>query len=328
VTPPLPPDGGGKSWRAFRSVLDGKYEVIERIGTGGMGTVVRARDRVADRQVAIKMPHGAGLAPDQLERFLREGQIMASLDHPGIVAVYTCGEAKGRPYLVCELVKGARTLTELRAELPLRRKLEVLRDVARALGHAHRQGVIHRDLKPENILLDAQGRARVTDFGLARAVGMDRLTKTGMHMGTPGYMPPELFVDAKSTGPHTDTWALGAILYEDLAGGRRPYPAQSIPEMARLVRGKADPLPKEVPLALAAIAQRALQAEPEQRYPHGDALADDLDAYLQEPGGAPNAVSASQSQGSAKSSLTPWLLLALLALGAMLAAGAAVLLLT
>jgi serine/threonine protein kinase len=277
--PSKSPTGGGKAYRAFRSQIEGRFELLEELGAGGMGKVVRGRDRVTNRPVAIKTPHGQGLAPNQLDRFLREGEIMASLDHPGIVAVLGFGKTERRPYLVCELVEDAKTLDQLTA-LPLRRQDEILRDVARAVGYAHERGITHRDLKPDNVLVDGSGRTRVTDFGLALDTGLDRLTKTGMNMGTPGYMPPELFRDAKATGPFTDTWAIGAMLYRVVSGGRPPFPAASLIDLAKRVREKPDPLP-EAPTALARIVKRALNADPQLRYPDGEALARDLDAYLE-----------------------------------------------
>src|SRR5688572_26516276 len=184
-----------------------------------MGLVLRARDRVSGREVALKVSLCAGDG-ERSERFAREGQLTAALDHPGIVRVHDSGVADGRPFLVYELVEAARTLEQAWEGLDRDGRVRLVLEVARAVGHAHGRGVIHRDLKPENILVDRDGRARVTDFGLAAALDLDRLTHTGVLLGTPLYMAPEQVAGLADAlrSPRVDVWALGVLLYLALTG--------------------------------------------------------------------------------------------------------------
>jgi serine/threonine protein kinase len=168
----------------------GPFTLLAPLGRGAMGAVWRARDRRTGQEVALKLAHGA-LDEVRRERFLREGRIAAALSHPGLVAIRDVGEVPagqpgaGAPYVAYELVEGARTLDAALAGAPLRRRVELVRDAARALGAAHARGVVHRDVKPQNVLVDGQGRARVADFGLALGSDLERLTRTGAMVGTP-----------------------------------------------------------------------------------------------------------------------------------------------
>jgi len=254
-------------------------QVREELGRGAMGAVYRAHDPASGRDVALKV-----LRAGSILRFEREGILSARLDHPSIVTIHTSGIREGRPCLVYELVEGGKTLGDmLRGGCERRRAVEVLRDAARGLGHAHAQGVIHRDVKPDNVLVDGEGRGRVSDFGLASLEGLDQLTATGAILGTPLYMAPESLTGKRHlVGPPTDVWALGAMLYEVLSG-LPPYAGDSIVTLTVQVCGTATPpidTERDAPEALVMIASRALAKLPEERYPNADALADALDDYL------------------------------------------------
>ena len=260
--------------------------VREELGRGAMGAVYRAHDPASGRDVALKV-----LRAGSILRFEREGILSARLDHPSIVKIHTSGIREGRPCLVYELVEGGKTLGDmLRGGCERRRAVEVLRDAARGLGHAHAQGVIHRDVKPDNVLVDEAGRGRVSDFGLASLEGLDQLTATGAILGTPLYMAPESLTGKRHlVGPATDVWALGAMLYEVLSG-LPPYAGDSIVTLTVQVCGTATPpidSGRDAPEALVMIASRALAKLPEERYPSADALADALDDYLSGADAAP-----------------------------------------
>jgi hypothetical protein len=258
------------------------FDLEGELGRGGMGVVHRARQRSTGRVVALKVI-SAHLARGEThrERFRREGEVMAALRHPGIVAVHSAGFEADVPWLACELVEGARTLDEATRGAPLRRKVELARDLARALGHAHAAGVVHRDVKPHNALVDRAGHLRVTDFGLALAEEQERLTRTGQLVGTPFYMSPEQ-LRGERVGPPSDVWAVGVVLFE-LACGRLPFEAETLAELGRLhAQGARPPSEhaREVPAALDAVVLAALAVDPDQRPADGEALARELDEWL------------------------------------------------
>ncbi|HBP22949.1 MAG TPA: hypothetical protein DEA08_34880 [Planctomycetes bacterium] len=202
----------------------GDYELLEELGRGGMGVVYRARHRTLGREVALKVL--LELDPELVARFVREGQSAAALQHPNLVRVFESGVAGGHPYLVLELVEGSDLAQRLRTEgaLGLAEALRLAIEVGEGLAHAHAQGIVHRDLKPSNVLLDGAGRARLTDFGIAKQLGAkERLTQTGTILGTPAYAPPEV-LDGRpdEVGPPSDVYGLGATLYE-LITGRPPF---------------------------------------------------------------------------------------------------------
>ena len=282
---PITQAGPGTRVPARAGAAFGPYDLQDELGRGGMGAVFRARERATGRVVAVKVVKGE-VEADGLERFRREGQIASSLDHPGIVRVHAAGVVEGTPYLTYELVEGARHLLAAAAALPPLERARLLRDAARALGHAHARGVVHRDVKPENILVDAAGRVRVTDFGVAAARGLERLTATGALVGTPAYMAPEqLDGDRVRLGPWSDVWALGVVLHEVLTG-QRPFDSPVLPRLFRqILTGVPRPvheLAPGTPPALSGVCARALAKEPSARYAHGDALADDLERVLAE----------------------------------------------
>mgnify|MGYP001230598614 CR=1 FL=1 len=259
-------------------IVGGRFRVLAPLGRGGMGAVFRAEELGSGRAVALKVLGGPS-SPERVERLRREGELAARLDHPGIVRVHSAGNEGGVPWLACELVEGARPLRDALPTLPRAERLRLVREVAEAVGFAHAQGVVHRDLKPENVLLDGAGRARVADFGLARAEGLEALTRTGQLVGTPAYMAPELYESPTRAGPASDVWALGVLLYEALVD-RLPFPAETLVELAGQLATQDPPCPRaidpSVPPALEAVCLQALARDPARRYPQAGALAADL----------------------------------------------------
>ena len=285
-----PAGSGSAQFRAARAaaaLLGERFELGEELGRGAMGVVFRARDRHTGGLVALKVLLDQGSQRRQ-ERFRREGLIAGNLDHPGIVRALDAGETGGVVWLACELVEGGRSLHEdWQREDPqdarLRRVAQV-RDAARALGHAHGRGVVHRDVKPGNVLLDREGGVRVTDFGLAAARGLERMTRTGAMVGTPQYMAPEqVAAERGEPSPATDVWALGVMLYQALSG-ELPFPGHDLVELAVQICER-DPRPLReldptIDPALEAICHKALQRDQARRYRSGEALAQDLDQAL------------------------------------------------
>jgi serine/threonine-protein kinase len=265
----------------------GDYELREELGRGGMGVVYRAQQLSLNREVAVKMILRGQLASKaDRDRFEAEAQAAAKLDHPGIVPVYEVGEMEGRPYFSMKNVRGT-TLAQVLAEGPLapREAARMLARVARAIHFAHMRGVLHRDLKPSNILLDEQGEPHVTDFGLAKQItDAASMTKTGAVLGTPAYMAPEQAAGQRGqVGPRSDVYSLGVILYNMLTG-RPPFQAASPVDTVLMVL-EQDPVPPRMlnPKAdrdLEMICLRCLQKPPDLRYASAAALADDLEAYL------------------------------------------------
>ncbi|HMC10930.1 MAG TPA: serine/threonine-protein kinase, partial [Pirellulaceae bacterium] len=266
----------------------GDYELRQELGRGGMGVVYLASQASLNREVAVKMIlRGQFATRIDRERFEAEAQAAAKLDHPGIVPVYEVGEIDARPYFSMKYVSGTTLAQRLTpGPLPPREAARILAAVARAIHFAHMRGVLHRDLKPSNILLDEKGEPHVTDFGLAKQITDEAgsVTKTGVMLGTPAYVAPEQAVGARNQiGPHSDVYSLGVILYHMLTG-RPPFQAASPAEMLLLVL-EQDPVPPRMlnPKAdrdLEMICLRCLQKPIDLRYPSAAALADDLEAYL------------------------------------------------
>ena len=282
LTRPADGDGPLGPVRSF-----GDYELLHEVARGGMGVVFRARQISLNRIVALKMILTGRLASEQdIRRFRTEAEAAAQLDHPGIVPIYEVGQHEGQHYFSMGFVEGE-SLAQRVADgpLPARQAADLVRQVAEAVHFAHEHGVIHRDLKPANILIDARGRPRITDFGLAKAIREDRgLTTTGQILGTPSYMPPEQAsgrIDA--IGPAADVYALGAVLY-CLLTGRPPFQASSPMDTLLQVREREPVPPRQlnaaVPRDLETIALKGLQKEPKRRYSSARELADELDRYL------------------------------------------------
>lgn len=271
----------------------GDYELLEEIARGGMGVVWRARQCSVNRIVALKLLRAAEFArPEDAGRFRSEAAAVASLQHPHIVALHDFGEHQGQPWLSMDFVEG-RTLAELVRDRPLppRQAAELLKTVAEAVAHAHDRGILHRDIKPSNILVDREGRPRITDFGLAKRLTEPEpgtpnpdLTVTGQLLGTPSYAPPEqLAVHRGTLGPHSDVYALGAVLYEMLTG-QPPFGAATV-EATLLQVMDAEPVPPRkrhpaVPLDLETICLKCLEKSPAGRYATALDLANELGRFL------------------------------------------------
>jgi WD40 repeat protein/Tfp pilus assembly protein PilF len=267
------------------------YEVLGKLGQGGMGAVYKAHHLRLNRVVALKVVGDAPSArPEDLVRFRQEAEMIARLHHPNVVQIYEVGEYPGGSYLALEYVDGPALDRQVNGTpQPPRQAAQLVETLARAVHYAHGQGVIHRDLKPANVLLTPAGAPKITDFGLARLVDLESgLTTVGAIMGTPNYMAPEQ-ADArlKDVGPHTDVYALGAILYECLTG-RPPFRAATVLDTLEQVR-QQDPVPphrllgskkRACPADLETICLKCLEKEPQRRYASAGALADDLGRYL------------------------------------------------
>jgi serine/threonine-protein kinase len=246
--------------------------------------VYRARVLETDQIVALKLLNRTP-SEKNVERFRREGTICASLEHPGIVRVHTQGTVEGVPYIAYALVEGCRKLSDVMKTLDSRRCVEYVRDAARALGHAHANGIVHRDAKASNFLIDGDGRLLVADFGIAR-LGGSRLTHKGRMVGTFTHMSPEqIAADPEKLGPHTDVWALGVVLYKSLTGSY-PFRGASLVAITGGITDRDPDPPREldpgVPEALQAVCLKALSKPVEDRYADGEALAQALDAALSE----------------------------------------------
>lgn len=259
----------------------GRFELVEVLGHGSMGSVYRARDTDAGREVALKVTKLQD-NPSRVERFRREGTITASLDHPGIVGVHSAGLEEGVPWIAYELVEG-HTLAEAFASAELDARVQLVVEAGQALGYAHSRGVVHRDVKPANILVDTAGRVRVADFGLALALSADRMTATGAFLGTPLFMSPEQFSGKKKATPASDVWSLGVILYLALTG-EVPFDGENVVELGAAIAQANPTRPsargREVSAELEAVCLRALKANPDDRYPDGSVFAADLELAL------------------------------------------------
>src|SRR5262249_52174874 len=244
------------------------YDLLERLGHGGMGVVYQARQKSLDRTVAVKMVRaGAHASPEELARFRREADTVAKLAHPNIVQIHEVGEHDGRPFLSLEFVDGGSLDRKLGgAPLPPREAAGLIETLARAVHHAHVVGVVHRDLKPANVLLTANGIPKITDFGLARLGAGSGQTQTGEILGTPSYVPPEQGPARNSAiGPATDVYALGATLYE-LLTGRPPFRADNpLDTLMQVMEQEAvapTRLQPSVPRDLETVCLKCLQKSP------------------------------------------------------------------
>jgi serine/threonine-protein kinase len=263
------------------------YEVLERLGRGGMGVVYRAHQRDLHRDVALKVIAAGAYADSAVrDRFRTEAQAMARLQHPHVVQVFEVGEANGVPYLALELVEGGSLAQQLGGTpQPAHASARLLETLARTIHHAHRRGLVHRDLKPANILVTADGTPKIADFGLAKWLqGGVGLSSTGVVVGTPSYMAPEQAgARAKDIGPATDVYALGAILYEMLTG-RPPFLAGTALDTLQQLQTQESVAPRrlqpKLPRDLETICLKCLEKEPGRRYPDAEALADDLGRFL------------------------------------------------
>ncbi len=248
-------------------VFGGRYELKARLAIGGMGEVWQAIDKVIERQVAIKILKEEYLGDKAFrERFRAEARHAALVNHEGIASVYDFGEEEGSAYLVMELVPGEALSTIIERErfLSAERVLDIVAQTASALHAAHQAGLVHRDVKPGNLLITPDGRVKITDFGIARAVDQVPLTATGQVMGTVQYLSPEQ-ASGKSATALTDIYSLGIVAYEALAG-KRPFTGESQVAIAMAqIKTPPPPLPETIPLAVRNLILACLAKKPERR---------------------------------------------------------------
>jgi serine/threonine-protein kinase len=258
----------------------GKYDVEERIGEGAMGVVYRAVDPVLKRRVAIKVMSDAFAQNDDLrERFVREAQAAGSLQHPNVITIYDFGDVDGHLYIAMEFVEGydMTDLLERKVSLTTTQKLDLAIGVLQGLAFAHRRGIVHRDVKPANIRIDADGNARLMDFGVAHLASSD-MTRSGVMLGTPSYMAPEQITGGK-VGPQTDIFSAGAVLYELLTGTRAFGGAALQEVMYRVLSDAPKPLAEvapDLPPELDLVLTRALAKDADARYTTALDMANDL----------------------------------------------------
>ena len=266
------------------AALSATYAVERELGRGGMATVYLARDVRHHRMVAVKVLHTELSAVIGVDRFLKEIELTASLQHPHILPLFDSGKVDGLPYYVMPFVAGESLRARLARErqLPVGDALRIAAEVASALEYAHRRGIVHRDVKPENILLADDGGALVADFGIALAAshaGGERLTQTGLSLGTPQYMAPEQAVGERSIDARADVYALGAVTYEMLAGEAPFTGASAQAIVARVLTEAPRPLAAQRPIVppnVAAAVHTALEKLPADRFPSARAFADAL----------------------------------------------------
>jgi serine/threonine protein kinase len=264
----------------LRAAIGGQYEIVRLLGRGAMGAVFLAREKALEREVAIKVLPPEGSGDDGQERFRREARIAARLTHPNIVPLHSFGEAAGVLYFVMGYVRGESLRSRLRRGLSLTSARRILVELADALDHAHRQGVVHRDVKPDNVLLDDEsGRAMLTDFGIARRDTHKGLTTAGSVVGTPHYMSPEQASGTTALDGRSDIYSLGVMGYAMLCG-RLPFDGPTVSDV--LVQHMTrEPVPLRsvapaIPEALAAVVSRCLAKDPRDRWPDARALKDAL----------------------------------------------------
>ena len=268
------------------TLLSGRYRLESKLGSGGMSTVYLAVDETLGRNVAVKVLHREiSDQPDQLERFRREARAVARLSHPNLVGVIDAGEDGGHPYIVFEYVPGE-TLKKRIAEygrLPLDEATAYAIEIGRGLASAHAAKLVHRDVKPQNVLIDSEGRAKVTDFGIARSLEAHGLTATGRVLGTTDYVSPEQAM-GKDADPRTDVYSLGVVLFEMITGDV-PYLAET--QVGVAMKHVNEPMPDvqsrrpETSAALAAAVDRSTAKEPGDRYEDMNEFLRDLEGALE-----------------------------------------------
>src|ERR687892_876815 len=268
-------------------VVDDRYKLISRLGSGGMADVWLADDQMLDRKVALKFLHERFAQDAQfVERFRREAEAAAGLQHANVVGVYDRGVADGRHWIAMEYVEGAALKDLIARGLSVGEAVEITRQILSGAKFAHARGIVHRDLKPQNVLVDGEGRARVTDFGIARA-GASEITATGSVLGTAQYLSPEQAQGLPVTAA-SDIYSVGVMLYETLTR-RVPFDAET-PVAVALKQVSEQPRPPsevnpKVPPALDAVVLRALAKDPANRFQSADEFIRALDAAEADPSG-------------------------------------------
>jgi eukaryotic-like serine/threonine-protein kinase len=266
-------------------VVAERYELEELVGTGGMSSVYKARDRLLERFVALKILHQRYTEDEEyVERFRREARAVAQLAHPNIVTVIDRGEQDGRQFIVFEYLDGEnlKQLLVREGPLPTGEALQLAIQVGRALGYAHERGIVHRDVKPQNVILDGDGRAKVTDFGIARSIDVEvghGVTQTGAVLGTSDYIAPEQ-AQGEPVDAQTDVYSLGVVLYE-LLTGEVPFRGENFVAVA--MQHVSEPPPSvlerrpDVPPRLDLVVQRAMAKRPADRHDSMAELVADLE---------------------------------------------------
>jgi len=272
--------------RLSATVLSGRYRLESKLGSGGMSTVYLALDEVLDRPVAIKLLHREiSEEEDQLERFRREARAAARLSHPNLVGVIDAGEDDGRPYIVFEYIEGRTLKRRIQEEggLPIDEAVAYAIEIGRGLTAAHARKLVHRDVKPQNVLIDPDGRAKVTDFGIARSLESKGLTATGRVLGTTDYVSPEQAM-GEDVDERSDVYSLGVVLYEMLTG-EVPFRAET--QVGVAMKHVNEPMPDvqvkrpEVSAALASVVDRATTKDPRDRYGTVAEMVRDLEQTLE-----------------------------------------------
>ena len=261
----------------------GRYEILDKLGQGAMGVVYKARDPNIGRIVALKtMAQSANFPEEQrkeyAKRFFREAQSAGALQHPNIVTIYDMDEDEGIPFIAMEYIEGKSLskIIEEKGKIPVVEAISIIKQVTEGLSFAHDKGIVHRDIKPDNILVDRNGRAVVTDFGIAH-LEESNLTRTGEVLGTPFFMSPEQILEGK-LDRRSDLFSLGVVFYLMLTG-RRPFKGETISSICyHIVHTVPDQLPDDssIPTALISILNKLLEKDPERRYLSGKALIEDL----------------------------------------------------
>ena len=248
----------------------GRYELIQKIGAGGMGVVYRGKDTVIGRQVAVKMlVSDIDVSEETRERFFREARSAGQLTHRNIITIYDFGEEHGRAYIVMELLAGESLSSLLKRSEPLllEQQLEIMTRVCEGLAFAHARGIVHRDVKPANLFIMPDGQVKILDFGVAR-IASSKLTRSGLIVGTPDYMSPEQ-VMGKVVDARSDIFAAGSVFYQ-LLSGQKPFAAKRLPQVLNnVIKEQPAPIPEPaVPADLTAIVMKALEKDPAARYQH------------------------------------------------------------
>jgi serine/threonine-protein kinase len=268
------------------TVVDERYRLDRKIGSGGMADVWLAEDSELDRKVAIKILHDRFAQDSEfVRRFQREAQSAAGLQHPNVVGIFDRGQFGDTYFIAMEYVEGPSMKDLVKGGMSPKDAIDFTRQILNAARFAHRKGIVHRDLKPQNVLIDGEGRARVADFGIARAGENSDITATGSVMGTAQYISPEQ-AQGKPTTPRSDIYSIGVILYEALTG-RVPFEGESAVAVALKQVSEAPRRPSainpNVPPALDAVVMRALAKDPDARFKDADAFLKALDAAEKAP---------------------------------------------